>query len=270
MWSYQHKNQRNGLNQNFAVHQLPALNDNYIYLIEDHNSDALLAVDPADAAPVRKVCAELGKPLTHILNTHHHWDHTDGNKPLKASFHCQIIGAAIDAERIPEIDLEVSEGSPLKLGSLNLDVLFVPGHTRGHIAYLIGDALFCGDTLFGGGCGRLFEGTPEQMWHSLSKLAALADHTKVYCAHEYTLANLRFAQVVDPDNRELALRIVSDTQTRAQNQPTIPSTIGLETATNPFLRPANVSFCGQYAAEYGITVDATRVFAHLRALKDKF
>lgn len=253
----------------FAVHQLPALNDNYIYLIEDHNSDALAVVDPADASVVCKACKEIGKPLTHILNTHHHWDHTDGNKPLKERFNCAVVGSAVDATRIPEIDLEVDEKSHVKIGNLDITILFVPGHTRGHIAYLIDDALFCGDTLFGGGCGRLFEGSPGQMWESLSKLASLPETAKVYCAHEYTLANLRFARNVDANNTELDSRISADTQKRMKKLPTIPSSIGLEKSTNPFLRPLDHDFCRQYAAEYGINNDPLTIFTHLRASKDK-
>ncbi|MFC1542708.1 hydroxyacylglutathione hydrolase [Pseudomonadota bacterium] len=261
MWSYQHPG--------FSVHQLPALNDNYIYLIDVDNSDVMAVVDPSDAAPVKKACEELGKPLTHILNTHHHWDHTDGNKPLKSSFSCQVVGAGVDAARIPEIDIELSESSQLQLGGIDVRVLSVPGHTRGHIAFLLQDALFCGDTLFGGGCGRLFEGTAEQMWNSLSKLAALDDATSIYCAHEYTLANLRFARTIDPENSALMSRISRDTQCRMRQQPTIPSTIGLERSTNPFLRPADSEFCTSYAVAHHVPEDSLSIFTHLRASKDK-
>jgi hydroxyacylglutathione hydrolase len=261
MWSYQH--------QHFSVHQLPVLNDNYIYLIEDRQSEIVAVIDPADAAAVRNACEQLAKPLTHILNTHHHWDHTDGNNALKTSFNCTVIGAEIDAARIPGIDIKVSETTPLTLGEQEVKIISVPGHTIGHIAYLIGDALFCGDTLFGGGCGRLFEGTPEQMWDSLSKLAALADETKVYCAHEYTLANLRFARSVDSDNQNLITRISSDTQKRMQQLPTIPSTIGMEKQTNPFLRPLDNDFCRLYAEHQGISNAPVAVFTHLRASRNK-
>ena len=261
MWSYQHTN--------FSVHQLPALNDNYIYLIQDHNSDMVAVVDPADASPVVQACHQLETPLTHILNTHHHWDHTDGNKPLKAHFSATVIGAEVDAARIPEIDITVSETSDLLLGTLKVDILFVPGHTIGHIAYLIDDALFCGDTLFGGGCGRLFEGTPEQMWNSLTKLANLPDETRVYCAHEYTLANLRFARNIDPDNTHLTTRISNDTQRRMKQLPTIPTTTGIEKLTNPFLRPLNSQFCSFYAQQQQISNTPVGVFTHLRASKDK-
>jgi len=265
MWAYQHNQHKH-----FTVHQLAVLSDNYIYLIEDHNSDALVVVDPADASTVRNACKTMKKPLTHIINTHHHWDHTDGNRSLKETFHCKIIGAAIDAERIPAIDIQIDENTALKIGDLDIGVLFVPGHTRGHIAYLIDDALFCGDTLFGGGCGRLFEGTPEQMWHSLSKLAELPEKTSIYCAHEYTLANLEFAQQVDTDNPDLDHRIITDRETRTKKHPTIPSSIKLEKQTNPFLRPLDKDFCLRYATEHDLQNNALAVFTHLRASKDRF
>jgi len=262
MWSYQH--------QHFTVHQIPALNDNYIYLIEAKDSDILAVVDPADASVVNETCASLGKSLTHILNTHHHWDHTDGNKALKQRWNCTVIGAADDAKRIPCIDIQVSEEAFPKLDGLNIQVLDVSGHTLGHIAYVMDDALFCGDALFGAGCGRLFEGSPEQMWQSLQKLGALADNTQVYCAHEYTLPNLRFARDVDSHNKELESRIHRDTQARMKKMPTIPSNIALEKATNPFLRPLNDDFIHTYATAKHITANALDVFTHLRASKDRW
>lgn len=259
-WSYRH--------QNFTVHQLPAYADNYIYLIEEHNSQLLAAVDPGDAEVVQKACESFGKPLTHILNTHHHWDHTDGNSMLKSSFNCRIIGSEADADRIPDIDVMVGEGK-FTLGELTGSVLFVPGHTRGHIAFVIDDALFCGDTLFGAGCGRLFEGTHAQMWDSLSRLAALPDNTKVYCAHEYTLANLRFAAGVDDDNSELQARIENDSDKRLKNLPTIPSSIGMERRTNPFLRPLDRSFCSDYARRQQVDDAPLAVFTDIRRRKDR-
>jgi len=260
MWSYQHKN--------FQVHQLPALNDNYIYLIESRHTPTLAVVDPADAAVVNQACQSIGKPLTHILNTHHHWDHTDGNKALKKHWNCQVLGAKHDAKRIPCLDIAVTEHQACHIDGLSVQILNVSGHTLGHIAYVIDDALFCGDTLFGAGCGRLFEGTAEQMWESLQKIAALPDHTQVYCAHEYTLPNLRFARDVDTNNPTLQERIHRDTQNRMQKQPTIPSQIGLEKATNPFLRPLDNGFVQNYAQKYNIKSDALAVFTHLRASKD--
>jgi len=261
MWSYHHKS--------FTVHQLPALKDNYIYLIEDHGAQVLAAVDPADASVVKNACRKLGKPLTHILNTHHHWDHTDGNVLLKSAFNCTVIGSAADADRIPGIDTMVDE-SEILLDDLPVSILFVPGHTRGHIAFLIENALFCGDTLFGAGCGRLFEGTPAQMWHSLNKLMALPDDTKIYCAHEYTLANLRFAVQIDPDNTSLIDRIERDSDRRAGDLPTIPSELGIEKSTNPFLRPASPGFCTLYSESNGTGDDPLSVFTDIRMRKDNF
>ena len=261
MWSYRHKD--------FTVHQLTALQDNYIYLIEAHNSDTLIAIDPAEEAPVQAACEGLGKGLTHILNTHHHWDHTGGNLALKTRYGCLIVGGVGDAERIPGIDLQVSESSPPQIEGLVVQVLDVPGHTSGHIAYVFWDALFCGDTLFGAGCGRIFEGTPEQMWSSLEKISRLAKQTRVYCAHEYTLANLNFARQVDAGNTHLDTRMRQDKKARIQKKPTIPSTIGLERNTNPFLRPLDAGFCNRYAQEARISSDPVTVFAHLRNRKDR-
>lgn len=260
MWSYRHKD--------FTVHQLTALQDNYIYLIEAHNSGVLIAVDPAETEPVQAACEQLQKSLTHIFNTHHHWDHTGGNLELKRHYNCQVVGAAVDAERIPGIDIRISEASPPEIEGLVIQVLDVPGHTSGHIAFVFWDALFCGDTLFGAGCGRIFEGTPEQMWTSLEKISRLAKQTRVYCAHEYTLANLNFARQVDAGNPELETRMRMDKKARIQKKPTIPSTIGLEKNTNPFLRPLNPGFCNSYASKERIASDPLTVFTHLRASKD--
>ena len=262
MWSYRHNN--------FTVHQLPALKDNYIYLIEMHNSETLIAVDPAEAVSISRFCKASGKQLTHIINTHHHWDHTDGNITLKEKFHALVIAAAGDGHRIPAIDTPISEHAQPEIDDLNITVLSLPGNTRGHIGYLIDDALFCGDVLFGAGCGRIFEGTHQQMWQSLCKLASLPSDTKLYCAHEYTLANLRFAQAVDPVNEMLSQRINDDTRTRMDKQPTIPSTISLELATNPFLRPLDKAFCNHYARQNNISDDALAVFSDLRTRKDNY
>ncbi|TLS66445.1 hydroxyacylglutathione hydrolase [Mariprofundus erugo] len=260
MFSYSHSN--------FIVHQLPALKDNYIYLVEAKSSDLLIAIDPADASCVKQACNHLGKPLTHIFNTHHHWDHTDGNHALKQHFGCVIIGASHDAARIPDIDILTGEHEPPQLPGLIARVMDVRGHTRGHIALLLDDALFCGDTLFGAGCGRLFEGTPAEMWHSLNKIAMLDDRTRIYCAHEYTLANLEFALAVDPDNPALRRRKEQDQIKRTHSQPTIPSMLAEEKATNPFLRPLDEQFTASYAAARNIAAEAMTVFADLRLHKD--
>jgi len=258
MWSHRH--------DAFTVHQLPALKDNYIYLIDA--GDAVAVVDPAEAGPVEAACNALNLTLTHVLNTHHHWDHTGANLELAARYGCHIVGAGVDAARIPGIDIRVDEDTGLTLGGLAVTVLNVPGHTLGHIAYVIDDALFCGDTLFGGGCGRLFEGTPAQMWDSLQRLAALPPDTKVYCAHEYTLSNLRFARGIDADNERLKERISQDTRQRMDGRPTIPSTIGTELATNPFLRPLDAAFRTAYAGAHGGDDAPLAVFTAIRQQKD--
>jgi len=258
MWSYAH--------HGFTVHQIPALQDNYIYLIE---TDGVLAcVDPAESIPVEAACTKLNHKLTHILNTHHHWDHVGGNPELKSKYGCTIIGPSYDEARIPSMDQPVSEGDALHLGNLNVSILFVPGHTRGHIAYVVEDALFCGDTLFGAGCGRLFEGTPEQMWNSLNKITALPTSTRFYCAHEYTLGNLEFCIEFVTKNDAVQQRIKRDSERCRQGNPTIPGTIGEELETNPFLLPANEDFRRDYVKKRGIKNDPVSVFADIRAAKD--
>ena len=262
MWTYEHSG--------FTVHQVPALSDNFIYLI---SSDGMLAcVDPAEAEPVIAVCKALGRPLTHILNTHHHGDHTGGNKELKTLFDCTIIGAAHDAARIPGIDQGVAEGDALQLGELNITVLDIPGHTSGHIAFVTHadkqDALFCGDTIFGAGCGRLFEGTPAQMWASLQKLMVLEDSTSVYCAHEYTLNNLEFclSHVSQSDAVQAYIAWCKDMLGKVL--PTIPGSLGREKQTNPMLLPAQHDFRIHYAKQYGINNDPISVFTHIREARN--
>ena len=181
---------------------------------------------------------------------------------------CELDYSGKPSPRIPGIDTRIDEDTGLSLGDLAVKVLNVPGHTLGHIAYVIDDALFCGDTLFGGGCGRLFEGSPAQMWDSLQKLAALPPDTRVYCAHEYTLSNLRFARSIDAGNAALDARISRDTRMRMDGKPTIPSTIGDELATNPFLRPLSSAFCAAYAGAYGTEDAPLAVFTAIRAQKD--
>ncbi len=260
MWTYQH--------HSFAVHQLPVLRDNYLYLIE--TSHALMAIDPALPEPVYLACAQLQRPLTHILNTHHHWDHTDANLALKEHFSCQIWGNADDAQRIPGIDRSLQTGASVQVDDVLIQVLDVPGHTLGHLAYVLEDALFCGDVLFGAGCGRVFEGSHAQMWQSLQTLAALDGDTKVYCAHEYTLPNVRFALYIDADNERLKQRYQDDKQKRRQHLPTIPSTIELECATNPFLRPLHADFCACYAKQQSLRPKPAQVFSDIRKRKDTF
>ncbi|MDX8384129.1 MAG: hydroxyacylglutathione hydrolase [Ghiorsea sp.] len=262
MWIYQHRQ--------FQVIQIPVLRDNYIYLIQDSQSDAVLVVDPALADPVMAACEQHQLKPTHILNTHHHWDHTDGNAALVERYQCTVVGNHADATRIPHIQQHVSDTTALRIGALNIQVIDVPGHTLGHIAFVIDDALFCGDTMFGAGCGRLFEGSHAQMWQSLQKLAALDEATQVYCAHEYTLPNLKFARNIDGENPILKQRISNDTQTRRNKQPTIPSTIALEKQTNPFLRPLDHDFCLAYNQAANSQLDAQAIFKAIRDRKNKW
>lgn len=260
MWSYSHGG--------FAVHQIPVLQDNYIYLIE--TKDVLACVDPAESAPVEAACGTLGRTLTHILNTHHHWDHVGGNPELKARYGCAVIGSSCDAERIPGLDMAVDESAAFRLGRLNVSVLFVPGHTRGHIAFLIEDALFCGDTLFGAGCGRLFEGTPEQMWSSLVKIMRLPGATRFYCAHEYTLNNLAFCIKHVAHSEAVRMRLEREQEKRRRNLPTIPGRLDEERTTNPFMLVADNAFRLAYAEEHDIGHDPVSVFAHIRAARDRW
>jgi hydroxyacylglutathione hydrolase len=251
-----------------AIRQIPALRDNYVWLVRDPDSGATAAVDPSQAAPVFAMLAETGWRLTHILNTHHHVDHTGGNAELKQATGCTIVGPRADRERIPLIDVAVGEGDTYALGGALARVFDVPGHTRGHIAFHFPDsaALFCGDTLFLMGCGRLFEGTPAQMWNSLGKLKALPPETRVYCGHEYTQANARFALAVEPQNQALIERARAVDALRAAGRTTVPGTLAEEVATNPFLRADLPAL----QATAGTPGDAVATFAAIRQRKDNF
>lgn len=251
------------------IQQIPVWSDNYVYLAHEAETGLTAVVDPAEAAPVLAAAEKRGWKITHIINTHHHPDHVGGNLEIKDATGCTIVGAACDAERIPGIDVQVADGDTFQLGNASAKVFEVPGHTSGHIAYWFegSDALFCGDTLFAMGCGRLFEGTPAQMWTSLSKFLALPDETLIYCAHEYTQSNAAFALSVEPENADLIQRSKDVDTARAADMPTIPCTLGIERKTNPFLRPdsahlqATIGMSGQ---------NLTDVFAKTRELKDNF
>jgi hydroxyacylglutathione hydrolase len=250
--------------------QIPALHDNYIYLLHDRETGAAAAVDPTIAEPVLEALEKRGWRLGYVFNTHHHGDHVGGNRELKRRTGCTIVGFRGDRARIPGIDHEVGEGDRVTLGASVAHVLETPGHTLGHIAYWFAedDALFCGDTLFALGCGRLFEGTAEQMWASLDKFRALPPRTRVYCAHEYTQGNGRFALTVEPDNQALRARMVQVHEKRARGEPTVPSTLEEELATNPFLRADDPSL--RTALGLPPEMETWRVFGMLRARKDRF
>jgi hydroxyacylglutathione hydrolase len=251
------------------IHLVPCLSDNYAYLIRDPGSSAVGIVDPSEAAPVEAALAARGWKLTHILNTHHHFDHTGGNLELKATWGAEVVGPAADRERIPGIDRALGEGDTWDFGTATARIFDIPGHTKGHIAFWFeaDRAVFTGDTMFAMGCGRLFEGTPAQMWSSLSKLAALPPDTRVYCGHEYTLSNGRFALTLEPGNEALKTRMKEVERLREQGLPTIPSTIGLERQTNPFLRPASPELQRTLGLEQA---DDVAVFAETRRRKDVF
>jgi hydroxyacylglutathione hydrolase len=255
------------------VIRLEALSDNYIFLLHDRQQNIAAVVDPAEAEPVLKKLNELQAKLVTIFNTHHHHDHVGGNQQLMQKFpEVTVYGGVEDRGRIPGQQVFLQEGSRVEFAGKIGEVFFIPGHTRAHIAYYFppeqpGESgeLFCGDTLFAGGCGRLFEGTPKQMVDSLSKLSALPDNTRVWCAHEYTLKNLQFALTVDSDNTDLQRRYDEVKAYRSQGEATVPSLLGVEKRTNPFLRYSQPAL--QLAVK---SSDPVQTFARLRGMKDKF
>jgi hydroxyacylglutathione hydrolase len=253
--------------------QLPALTDNYIFVLYDSDRNSAAVVDPTLATPVIKCLADLGAELIAIFHTHHHHDHIGGNRELIALFpEITVYGGLFDRGRIPYQQVFLNDGDRIRFCDRTAEVLFLPGHTRAHIAYYFpptteGDTgeLFCGDTLFAGGCGRLREGTPAQMVESLQRLRNLPDLTRIWCAHEYTLNNLQFALTVEPDNLELQKRYDRTIEIDRYGKATIPSMLGLEKLTNPFLRwdvPAIQSYTNSQ--------DSVESFARLRSLKDRF
>ncbi|RZM78922.1 hydroxyacylglutathione hydrolase [Leptolyngbya iicbica] len=255
------------------IFRLPALTDNYIFLLHDPASQTAAVVDPAQPEPVLRQLEQLGATLTAIFNTHHHADHVGGNRRLLQQFpEATVYGGAEDRGRIPGQQVFLREGDTVTFAQRRAQVYFVPGHTRAHIAYYFPPneaqgwgELFCGDTLFAGGCGRLFEGTPSQMVDSLSKLRSLPDTTRIWCAHEYTLNNLKFALTVDADNHDLHARFNEVKTARQQGEATVPSTLGSEKLTNPFLRWDQPAL--QTAANI---TDPVRTFARIRGMKDQF
>ena len=248
---------------------LPAFQDNYIWTLRDGPHAAV--VDPGEARPVKEYLAREGLKLVAILATHHHPDHVGGIAELVAATRVPVFGPK--GEPIPALTHALGQDDAVEIPELaaKFSVLDIPGHTRAHVAYYGLGSLFCGDTLFACGCGRVFEGTPEQMLHSLTKLASLPDETRVYCGHEYTLANIRFARAVDPGNAVLAAREERAQRLRDAGKPTLPSTLGEERATNPFLRcaePAVVESANKYLG--GRMSDPVSVFAAIREWKNRF
>lgn len=233
----------------------PCLSDNYGFLLHVPESGLTAAIDTPDADEIARQCDKQGWRLTHIFNTHHHYDHTGGNLALKDTYGVEIFGPKAEGARIPGLDRALNDGEVFDFGGHAIHFLHTPGHTLGHGAYYVPDegSVFVGDTLFIMGCGRLFEGSAEQMYDSLHRLAALPAATKVYCAHEYTLSNGRFALSVEPDNEDLQAAIRAAQSLRDQGRPTVPGTIGQELKTNPFMR-----------------AESPEELARIRAAKDRF
>ncbi|PTQ10779.1 hydroxyacylglutathione hydrolase [Sphingomonas oleivorans] len=232
------------------VVRIPVLSDNYVWLAHDMESGDTVAVDPAVAEPVLAEADARGWRIGQIWNSHWHGDHVGGNLAIKAATGCTVTGPAAEADRIPGLDRSVGEGDRVRIGRHEGVVMEVPAHTAGHIAYHLPDAgiAFVGDTLFAMGCGRLFEGTAEQMWANMVRLAALPPETLVYCAHEYTQSNGRFALVAEPDNRAIVERMQAVDRARAAGEATVPTTIALERATNPFMRAGSAAELGRRRA----------------------
>ncbi|WP_034937706.1 hydroxyacylglutathione hydrolase [Gloeocapsa sp. PCC 73106] len=248
---------------------IPALDNNYIFLIYHSQSQIAAVVDPAQAGPTLKQLDKLGLKLVAIFNTHHHHDHVGGNLELSKHFpDVCIYGGEHDRGRIPGQQQYLQEGDRLEFAGVIAEILYIPGHTQGHIAYYFREGpgdLFCGDTLFAGSCGRLLEGTPEQMLNSLTRLRSLPDSTKIWCAHEYTLKNLAFALTVEPDNLELQKRYQGVKDLRNLGLSTIPSDLGLEKRTNPFLRWDQPGLQQSAGSQ-----DPVTVFGRIRKLKDNY
>ncbi|GGH31633.1 hydroxyacylglutathione hydrolase [Cribrihabitans marinus] len=248
---------------------IPCLSDNYAFLAHDAASGETALVDAPEAGPILAALSDRGWRLSHVLLTHHHWDHVDGLAKILAAHPAQVVGAAADAHRLPPLDVAVAEGDGITIGGEPVEVIDVSGHTVGHVAYHMPEskAVFTADSLMALGCGRLFEGSPEQMWASLSKLAALPKDTLVCSGHEYTQTNGRFAETIEPDNPALQTRIAEIAEARATGRPTVPSRLDVELATNPFLRAAEPGIQTRLGLE---GADAVTTFTEIRARKDKF
>ena len=251
------------------IHQIPTRSDNYVYLLRESSSGKAAVVDPSDAAPVLETLDMFGWTLSHILTTHHHNDHVGGVEEIKKATGCTVVGPRADRDRIPMIDVEVGDGDTFRLHEAEAKVWDVPGHTRGHIAYWFAEsrALFCGDTLFALGCGRVFEGTFDQMYASISKFKAVPDETWVYCAHEYTMSNAKFALHVDPKNEALQAYAKQIERRREAGVSTVPSLMAVERRTNPFLRADDPALARALGMEGRAPAE---VFAEVRSRKDNF
>ncbi|MDD9720103.1 hydroxyacylglutathione hydrolase [Sulfitobacter sp. PR48] len=253
----------------FDLITIPCLSDNYAYLLHDEATGETACIDVPEAGPIKAALEDHGWTLSQVWLTHHHWDHVDGLADLLADHHASVVGAAADAHRMPELNVPVKEGDTVKLGSLTAHILEVSGHTVGHIAFYVpgASAAFTADSLMALGCGRLFEGTPAQMWDSMQKLMKLPGDTTICSGHEYTASNAKFALTVDPQNDALISRAKAVEDARAKGQPTVPSQLSTELQTNPFLRPADPGIRANLGMPDASDSD---VFAEIRKRKDNF
>lgn len=253
----------------FDLITIPCLSDNYAYLLRCGTTGEVAVIDVPEAEPIKTALAERGWTPTQVWLTHHHYDHVDGLPDLLAAYPATVVGAQADAHRLPPLDLAVAEGDTVTLGDLTAEVIDVSGHTIGHIAFYVpgAKAAFTADSLMALGCGRLFEGTPAQMWDSMQKMLRWPDDTSICSGHEYTASNAKFALTVDPDNARLISRTSEITAARTKGEPTVPSQLSTERATNPFLRPADPGI----RATLGMpTASDADVFAEIRKRKDNF
>lgn len=251
------------------IHQFPCRSDNYGVLIHDADAGVTATIDAPELAPIEAALKEKGWTLTHIITTHHHHDHVEGHAALKAKYGCKVIAPAKEASKIPGTDETVKEGDTFMFGNFRVETIETPGHTLGQVNYFIPDAkvAFTGDTLFALGCGRIFEGTPAQMWASMEKLKKLPADTTIYCGHEYTLSNAKFALSVDPYNVKLQARAKEIEALRAEGKPTLPTAMALELETNPFLRPHDAAIRAHLGME---NASDEAVFTEIRRRKDGF
>lgn len=253
----------------FEILQFPCRQDNYGVILHDGDAGITISIDAPETEAIEDVLESRNLTLTHILTTHHHGDHVEGNKALKSKYGCQIFGPTDEAAKIPGLDASHGHGDSFDVGGHRVEVIGTPGHTLGQVAYYFPDqgVVFCADALFALGCGRIFEGTPEMMFTALNRLADLPDDTQVYAGHEYTLANAKFALSVDPDNEDLVSRAKEIELLRDNGKPTLPTTIALEKRTNPFLRASDAKIRSLLEMENASDLD---VFTEIRARKDRF
>nr|1XM8_A Chain A, glyoxalase II [Arabidopsis thaliana]1XM8_B Chain B, glyoxalase II [Arabidopsis thaliana]2Q42_A Chain A, Putative hydroxyacylglutathione hydrolase 2 [Arabidopsis thaliana]2Q42_B Chain B, Putative hydroxyacylglutathione hydrolase 2 [Arabidopsis thaliana] len=252
------------------IELVPCLKDNYAYILHDEDTGTVGVVDPSEAEPIIDSLKRSGRNLTYILNTHHHYDHTGGNLELKDRYGAKVIGSAMDKDRIPGIDMALKDGDKWMFAGHEVHVMDTPGHTKGHISlYFPGSrAIFTGDTMFSLSCGKLFEGTPKQMLASLQKITSLPDDTSIYCGHEYTLSNSKFALSLEPNNEVLQSYAAHVAELRSKKLPTIPTTVKMEKACNPFLRSSNTDI--RRALRIPEAADEAEALGIIRKAKDDF